>query len=127
MRLILLPIIDLLNHSNEPNIGLRPMHDKVEDCGYVTITALRDIKADEQLTISYGPLSNIHCAQKYGMTLADEKQQGLNVVQANYPFNDYENIVFEEVRLKEDLATEKKIAYRQDLFHHVGLFPNKFE
>ena len=90
LRLILLPIIDLLNHSNEPNIGLRPMHDKVEDRGYVTITALRDIEADEQLTVSYGALSNIHCAQKYGMTLADDKQQGLNVLQANYPFNDYE-------------------------------------
>lgn len=96
MKLIMLPLLDLLNHSNSPNIALRPTHDKVADRSYVTMTALQDISPHEQLTVSYGALSNIHAAQKYGMTMNDERQQGLNTLQANYPYNDYTQVVFEE-------------------------------
>lgn len=68
MKLILLPVMDLLNHSNSPNVALRPMHDKVFNRSYVTMTALKDIEPEDQLTVSYGSLSNIHSVQKYGMT-----------------------------------------------------------
>lgn len=54
--------------------------------------------------MSYGQLSNIHMAQKYGMTLTGERQDALNVLQANYPYNDYEQIVHEEQKLKLEFA-----------------------
>ena len=91
MLLLQMPFLDLLNHSCDPNVGVFPFYDKLEDKSYLVLRALRDIEPKEHLTVSYGALSNIHLLQKYGFTLpADsEAQNARNVVQGAYSFGDY--------------------------------------
>lgn len=85
----MMPLLDMLNHSNSPNVGVFPVHDRLTDKSFLALRALRDIKEDEQLTISYGALSNAHMVQKYGFTMVDEAQDLLNVVQGSYSYGDY--------------------------------------
>lgn len=47
LLLMILPLLDLLNHAHEPNVGLLPLHDKLEDRSFLVLQALRDIEADE--------------------------------------------------------------------------------
>lgn len=63
---MMIPLLDFLNHSKEPNVIVTPQHDQVNNRSYVVLTALRDIAAGEQLTVSYGELANTHMVQKYG-------------------------------------------------------------
>ena len=62
MLLMLVPVLDLLNHSNKENAGLFPFHDKLNDGSYIDLVAKEEIKAGDQVTVSYGKLSNIHLA-----------------------------------------------------------------
>ena len=99
MKLFQLPLLDFLNHSLTPNVAILPHVDKIDSSSFVILKALRDIAPNEQLTISYGNLSNIHMAQKYGFTLYGEGSEGQderNVVQAGYSYGDYQQIVYEE-------------------------------
>jgi len=58
---MIMPLLDLINHSREPNCIILPYHDKVSDQSYVTLQSLKPIGKDEQLTISYGnDLANTH-------------------------------------------------------------------
>lgn len=65
---MLLPLLDFVNHSVKPNCILLPHHDKVNDQSYVYLKAIKDIAKEEQLTISYGQMSNSLSLQKYGFT-----------------------------------------------------------
>lgn len=127
LLLVLLPVIDMFNHSVTPNVGVFPYLDKLDNRSFLVVRALRDIEADEELVVSYGNLSNIHMTQKYGFTLDGPTQYERNVLQANYPFGDYEQIVYEELRLKEQLSSEKLIPYESELLRTVNLYPNRFE
>lgn len=91
------------------------------------LQALEDISADEQLTVSYGNLSNMHLVQKYGFTMMDEEQAKLNVVNGSYPFGDYQQIVYEEQRLKQELSQKKQIPYNSERFLGLSFFPNRFD
>ena len=62
----IMPLIDFVNHSLEPNCMAIPYHDKVDDESYVILKAIRDIAPNEQVTMSYGDISNTHLIQKYG-------------------------------------------------------------
>lgn len=74
LLLIMIPLLELLNHTHSPNVGILPYVDKVhDDHSYLLLKALRDIEAGEQLTVSYGKLSNMHLVQKYGFTLLEEE------------------------------------------------------
>ena len=58
---MLFPLLDLVNHSFDPNCIFRPVHHRVNDQSFVHLEALKDIKAGEQLLISYGnDLPNSH-------------------------------------------------------------------
>lgn len=70
--LFLLPLMDMFNHSPRPNIGIFPEYEKLGEQSFLNAVALSDIQEDEQLTVSYGKLSNYHFAQKYGFTLHDD-------------------------------------------------------
>ena len=97
----MLPFMDFLNHAREPNCGIVPYIDKLNDNhSYFICQALRDIEPNEPLTISYGNLNNIHFVQKYGFTMFDEDQDLYNNVQGGYHFGDYQQIVYEEQLLK---------------------------
>jgi hypothetical protein len=45
--LMILPILDFLNHSANPNVIATPYHDKVSHQSYVVLQALREIAAGE--------------------------------------------------------------------------------
>jgi SET domain-containing protein len=60
LLLMMMPLLDLLNHSPEPNVAIRPHVDRTEGESFLVLQALRDIQPDEQLTVSYGGLSNMH-------------------------------------------------------------------
>ncbi len=100
-----MPLLDFLNHSNMPkegnkegpNVTALPYHDKINNESFVLLKALRDIKKDEQLLVSYGKLSNSHLLQKYGFTTADNPN---NSVSMQLPYHDYQAIVNEELELK---------------------------
>lgn len=74
LLLILQPFFDMLNHSRNPNVGIVPFVDKFDgEKSFLMLQALRDIGPNEQLTMSYGNLSNAHLLQKYGFTLFDDE------------------------------------------------------
>ena len=58
--LMMVPLLDMFNHSHDPNIVIMPYLDKLSDQSFLVANAIRDIEKDEELTISYGKLSNIH-------------------------------------------------------------------
>ena len=58
--LMMMPLFDMLNHSSTPNVAIRPYQDRTESDSFLVLEALRDIKPNEQLTVSYGTLSNMH-------------------------------------------------------------------
>lgn len=92
-----MPLLDMMNHSLTPNVGVTPYYDKNENQSFLVATALRDIEPNEQLCVSYGNLSNIHLAQKYGFTLYGQQyaeQDDRNTVQANFTFGEYGQILF---------------------------------
>ena len=61
LLLIQMPFLDMLNHSRNPNVGIFPFIDTMDDnSSHLILRALRDIEPDEQLTVSYGNLSNMH-------------------------------------------------------------------
>jgi SET domain-containing protein len=70
MQLLIMPLLDFMNHANipkddekeegGPNVTALPYHDTVNNESFVGVKALRDIKKDEQLLVSYGKLSNNH-------------------------------------------------------------------
>jgi SET domain-containing protein len=80
LLLIMMPLMDMLNHSHTPNVAILPHTDPLHDKSFLVVKALREIEADEQLCVSYGDLSNLHLVQKYGFTLFDEEQENKNVI-----------------------------------------------
>jgi hypothetical protein len=45
--LMILPLLDYVNHSFDPNVIAVPAHDKINDESYVMLKALRDIDVGE--------------------------------------------------------------------------------
>ena len=69
----------------------------------------------------------MHLIQKYGFTLAGEDQAPHNVLQGSYSFRDYQQIVYEEAKLKAELAKEREIAFNPERLLGVNLYPNRFD
>ena len=98
MQLLIMPLLDFMNHANipkddekekvgdGPNVTALPYHDTVNNESFVVVKALRDIKKDEQLLVSYGKLSNNHLLQKYGFTTSGNPH---NAVSLQLPYHDY--------------------------------------
>ena len=97
MQLLIMPLLDFMNHANHPkeekhidkqgpNVTALPYHDTVNNESFVVVKALRDIKKDEQLFVSYGKLSNNHLLQKYGFTTSGNPN---NAVSMQLPYHDY--------------------------------------
>ena len=58
---MIVPLLDCLNHSREPNCVILPYHDKVSDQSWLMLQSIRPIAKNDQLTISYGnDLANTH-------------------------------------------------------------------
>jgi hypothetical protein len=52
--LIICPFVDLFNHASNRNCAAEGVYDRVLDDSIVSVKAVRDIEAGEELTISYG-------------------------------------------------------------------------
>ena len=98
-HLLVMPLLDFLNHSPEPNVVALPFHDKINNESFVLIQALRDIKKGEQLLMNYGPLSNSHLLYKYGFTQPDNHAN--NALSFNAPFHEFSALLEEEKKLKQ--------------------------
>jgi len=57
---MILPLLDYINHSREPNVVALPYHDPINNSSQVVIQAIKDISAGDQLQMSYGKLANTH-------------------------------------------------------------------
>jgi len=90
---MIVPPLDFINHSSDPNVIVMPYHDKVSDHSYVVVQALKEISEGEQLTMSYGNLPNTHLIQKYGFV-----QHNNPLVQSvlQIPYHDYCALLYEE-------------------------------
>ena len=104
--LTIVPLLDFVNHSPEPNCIILPYHDKVSDQSYVILKSIRDIPENEQVTISYGDLPNTHLIQKYGFV---QPNNPLKKIICNYPFREYDRLLYEEAGLKTDLSKKHGI------------------
>jgi len=62
----MLPLIDLCNHSFQPNCRMEVSAD-----GTLRLIADGNIPADEAITITYGALSNTSLLQDYGFIVED--------------------------------------------------------
>ena len=99
---MILPLMDMVNHSPEPNCIMLPYHDKLSNKSFVVLQSIRPIAEGDQLTISYGnDLANTHLIQKYGFVTRDNPIKKLNF---NLPFNEYEALTYEEAPLKKELS-----------------------
>ena len=68
LLLLMMPLLDFINHSFDPNVVALPFHDKINNESYVIVQAIKDIKKHDQILMSYGNLPNTHLIQKYGFT-----------------------------------------------------------
>ena len=93
----ILPLMDFINHSQEPNCIVLPYHDTVSDQSYAVLKTLRDIKENEQITIGYGDMPNTHLIQKYGFVLPDNQNKKINF---NLPYREWQALLYEEEGLK---------------------------
>ena len=75
--LMMMPLIDMINHSFTPNVVALPYEDKISNASFIIVKAIRDIAKDEQLFFSYGNLSNNHLIQKYGFTVENNQNNCL--------------------------------------------------
>ena len=61
LLLVLMPFLDMINHSRTPNVAVLPHIDKFDgERSYLVLKALKDIQPNEQLSLSYGEFSNSH-------------------------------------------------------------------
>lgn len=98
---MMVPLLDYLNHSSDPNCVVTGYHDKVQDHSFVVLQSIRDIEPGEQLRISYGSLPNSHFVQKYGFTLPDNPEKKVIM---HMPYREYESLAYEEMNLKQERA-----------------------
>ena len=50
-----------------------------------------------------------------------------NVVQGSFSFGEYQQVAYEEARLKEEISRDKSIAFNTERFQGVNFYPNKLE
>lgn len=60
----MLPLVDMCNHSFEPNCTLKAL-----DNGDLHLLTAQNIAADQPLTLSYGSLSNDFLLMDYGFVV----------------------------------------------------------
>ena len=121
---MIVPLLDMINHSLEPNCIVLPYHDKVSDTSFLTLQTLKPVSENEQLTICYGnDLPNTHLIQKYGFVTRENPVKKLVVT---LPFHEYETIAYEETPLKEEHAKLNGLPYSQNAIHNAVFHNNKF-
>jgi hypothetical protein len=71
----MLPVIDMCNHSFEPNCDIR-----MEDDGSVVLVAQQAIAAGKELFLSYGKLDNHTLLLDYGFMVHDNPHDNISVL-----------------------------------------------
>ena len=57
---MIMPLLDFINHSFEPNVIMLPFEDRVNGESFMMVQAIRDISENEQLFVNYGNIGNTH-------------------------------------------------------------------
>jgi len=97
------PVIDLLNHSFEPNAVIVPNVEFKEKC--FEVSSIKDIKKHEQILVSYGDLGNIDLIERYGFVVEDNKHSHIPFVFGN--ISKYDAIMEECYKDKVTLISNK--------------------
>lgn len=122
--MMMMPLLDMVNHSSDPNCVILPYHDKTSDHSYVILQSIKPIAKGDQITISYGSdLANTHLIQKYGFVMPENPVKKLIT---NLPFHDYETIAYEETPLKMEVSQKYGIPYSQNGIHNAVFYSQKF-
>ena len=119
----IVPLLDFVNHSHEPNCMAIPFHDKVDDQSYVILKATRDIEANEQVTMSYGDLPNTHLIQKYGFV---QPNNPIKKSICTFPFREYDSLLYEEAELKTDLSKKLSMPLSEFGLQGIEFMNNRF-
>lgn len=108
---ILAPIVDMINHSFQPNCRLFGSYFQHESESFVVVKATKEIKKGEELTINYGNMHNLDYLMRYGFV---NQQNPFNELSVNLNFDDYleytsELFDFKQkvFRTQEDFTLEK--------------------
>lgn len=121
--LMIMPLLDFINHSFDPNVVALPYHDRVNNESFVLLQALKDIEKDEQLCMSYGNLSNTHLIQKYGFTTESNEH---NKVSGNLPYHEFEAMLFEETDIKRQISQRLKLPFNTQGIQ-AQFYPHRFD
>lgn len=93
-EMVLAPIIDMVNHSFEPNCEVTGKY--VANNSFVILKSAKAIEPEEELSISYGEISNNELFFKYNFVVSPNPYSYM-VVRLNYEeAEDYADILFEE-------------------------------
>ena len=75
----MVPVLEMANHDAQPNCDLR--FDEAQ--GAFALVALAPVAAGAELTVSYGPLSNLEILDAYGFTIPRNEHDGLSFAVAD--------------------------------------------
>ena len=75
----MVPVLEMANHDAQPNCDLR--FDEAQ--GAFALVALAPVAAGAELTVSYGPLSNLELLDAYGFTIPRNEHDGLSFAVAD--------------------------------------------
>eukprot|EP01022_Parablepharisma_sp_SALTPOND_P032131 TRINITY_DN82_c1_g1_i1.p1 TRINITY_DN82_c1_g1~~TRINITY_DN82_c1_g1_i1.p1 ORF type:complete len:393 (+),score=42.37 TRINITY_DN82_c1_g1_i1:497-1675(+) len=96
-EMFMCPIVDLLNHSFEPNAVVVPEFDVSLRSGCFCLRSLKKIEKDEQITISYGDHSNLTLVQRYGFVVENNKNSCIPLI---FDSEKYQEIMQDSVENK---------------------------
>lgn len=129
---LILPLINIINHSFNNNCDLIPTWDPINKVSFVIIKANKDINLDEELSISYGDnLSNYELFLKYGFVEEENKNKFIEIPLACN--NEEKNLIFESSaidndfynyldKLNSNIELKNKISYLEKF--DLGLYEN---
>ena len=63
---MMVPIIDLMNHSFNNNCKIVGEYSRMSDKSYCLVQATRDIQFGEELSINYGNFNNLELFSRFG-------------------------------------------------------------
>lgn len=115
---IMCPLVDLINHSFQPNCKLEGEFIPVEGESFVVVRAIENIAKDEELTINYGDYSNNDFLMKFGFLNKTNKFNELKIELDYEGFLDYTEQQFDLKR--KILRTLENISLEE-----IGLYSHK--
>jgi hypothetical protein len=83
---IMSPLVDMMNHSFDPNCRIEGIYYQHESESFVLVRAIKEITKNEELTINYGDYPNHDYLLKFGFV---NEKNPYNELAITLDFNDY--------------------------------------